>query len=156
MRPKSEKQFKSWSNYSLHQKLRKVLALNSNRLIEIMVMVKADQHQATIIKDSVESEIAVVIKLMMQMMKRKRRRSKLVESRLTSAPLRILEELLMVAKESKKSLSNSSNKRIKKRQFLTFHQLQVSKAELKITMMVKKSRKELSKPKNLKTDTYFT
>mgnify|MGYP004116677097 CR=1 FL=1 len=69
MRPKSEKQFKSWSNYSHHPKLRKVLALNSNRLIEIMAMVKVDQHQATIIKDSVESEIAVVIKLMMQMMK---------------------------------------------------------------------------------------
>ena len=156
MRPKSEKQFKSWSNYSHHPKLRKVLALNSNRSIEIMDMDKVDQHQATINKDSVESEIAVVIKLMMQMMKRKRRRSKLVESRLTLAPLRIPVELLMVAKESKKSLSNSSNKRIKKRQFLTFHQLPVSKAELKITMMVKKSRKELSKPKNLKTDTYFT
>ena len=56
MKLKWERLSKSWSSYSLLQKLKKVLVHNSNRLIETMDTDKVVLHLAITTKVSVELE----------------------------------------------------------------------------------------------------
>lgn len=157
MRLKSERLFKSWSNYSLLQKPKKVLVHNSNRSIETMDTDKVDQHQVITTKASEELETVEETKWMTETTtkKEKERKSKLVVSQLTWHQPKIqVEPVSMQAVGNKKLSNNSSSKRTRKQQFLMFLLLQASKAELKITMMVRRSRKEPSKPRNPKTDTH--
>lgn len=120
-----------------------------------MVTDKVDQHQVTTTRASAELETAEVTRLMMETMTRKakERKSKLEASQPTSALLKIQEEpVSMQAVVSKKSSNNNSSRRTRKQQSSMFLQLLASKAELKITMMVKKSKKELNKLRSPKTD----
>ena len=84
------------------------------------------------------------------------RRSQLVENQPIWAPLRVmLEVALALVEENKSFLNNNSSLRTKRLMCSTFPQHLLSKAELKIMMMVKIKRRVLNKLRNQRTENIY-
>jgi len=107
-----------------------------------------------------DTTIKLVIETMLEknkMTKRlKARKSQLVENQPIWAQLRVmLEVALALVEENKSFLNNNSSLRTKRLMCLTFPQHLLSRAELKIMMMVKIKRRVLNKLRNQRTENIY-